>query len=267
MAEQKNEISNYEFKNFSIGGSEQGSVEDYSFQDLNDFSPATRNKDLARAKIERVSAEKRNFIISPIVKEHRGLLDQEKVERERKIVGEVSRRVEMIKEEAYKDGFAEGIEAGKQDVYNQTKAESEDKLNILTEMINEVLVVKENIITNQKDEVYKLVRNLTKWVILKELKDDGDYISRLLEKLIVEAQTTSNLLIQVNQQQFSAMPEVLKTVQAVVGKLDNVRVEIDYDISENGIVVDSDNGIIRGTIEQQFESLDKLFETVIPDEQ
>ena len=206
------------------------------------------------------------MLFSPIVKEHRGLLDQEKKERERKILDEVSRRIEIIKQGAYEDGFNEGVDAGEKEVFNQTKAETEEKLNILTEMINEVLVVKESIIMNQKDEIYKLIRNLTKWVILRELKDDGEYISRLLEKLIIETQETSNLLVQVNQKQFSAMPEIIEVVQNKLGKLDNVRVEVDYEISENGIVIDSDNGIISGTLDQQFESLDKLFDTVIPDE-
>ena len=266
MAEQKETIENYEFQSFTTSHAKNGEVEDFSFQDLADISPALAKKNSNRAKLERFSAEEKNFVISPIVKEHRGLLDQEKEERESKILGEVSRRVETIKEQAYEEGFQEGVEAGKQDVFNQTKAESEDKLNILGEMINEVLVVKESIITNQKDEIYKLVRNLTKWIILRELKDDGEYITRLLEKLIVEAQTNSNLLIQVNQKQFDLMPEVLESVEAVLGKLDNVRVEVDYDISEQGIVIDSDNGIIKGTLEQQFSHLDKLFHSVLPHE-
>jgi flagellar assembly protein FliH len=266
MAEQNSTIENYQFKSFTSSVSENGEVNDFIFKDLADLTPVLAKRNNDQIKLERITAEENNFNISPIVKEHRGLLNQEKEERERKILSEVSRRVEVIKEEAYEEGFREGVKAGKQEVFNQTKAESEDKLNILTDMINEVLAVKEKIIVNQKGEIYKLVRNLTKWIILRELKDDGEYVNRLLEKLIIEAQAKSNLLIQVNQKQFESMPEVLESVQGVLGKLDNVRVEIDYEISEHGIIVDSDNGIIKGTMEQQFSHLDKLFESVLPHE-
>ena len=129
-------------------------------------------------------------------------------------------------------------------------------------MINDVLVLKEEIVNNQKQDLYNLVRNLTKWVILRELKEDGEYITRLLEKLVTEIQTKANLLVQVDQKSFEGMEDVLETVQERIGTLKNVRVEVDYDIDGQGIIIDSDNGIINGTFEEQMISLDKLFESV-----
>ena len=40
------------------------------------------------------------------------------------------------------------------------------------------------IISKQKSEIIDLVKSLTKWVIKKELEDDGDYLKRLLDQLI-----------------------------------------------------------------------------------
>ena len=111
MAEENSEISNYEFKNFSSSDNDDGAVHNYSFKNLDKINPALAERNGNKAKFERLSAEKRNFIISPIVSAHRGLLVQEKEERERKILGEVQRRVEIIKEQAYQDGFAEGVKA------------------------------------------------------------------------------------------------------------------------------------------------------------
>jgi flagellar assembly protein FliH len=262
MAGHENKIEEYEFKNFSVVAGENDVVEDYSFQDLGQLVPKLAKRDGKKAKFERLSAEKKNFNISPIVKEHRGLLEQEREERERKIRDEVERRIDILREEAFQQGFQEGIEAGKQEVYNQTRAATEEKLNALVDMINDVLVLKEEIINNQKQDLYKLVKNLTKWVILRELKDDGEYITRLLEKLVTEIQTKSNLLVQVDQNSFESMTDVLETVQERIGALKNVRVEVDYDIPGQGIIIESDNGIINGTFEEQMVSLDKLFESV-----
>ena len=122
-----------------------------------------------------------------------------------------------------------------------------------------------SIITNQKKEIYLLLRNLSKWIILKELNDDGKYIERLLEKLLLEIQARQNLLIQVNANDFAQMPEVLAHVQTRLGELKNVRIEIDSAILTSGIIIESDNGIINATMEEQFKSLDKLFEDVLID--
>ena len=106
---------------------------------------------------------------------------------------------------------------------------------------------------------YETILNLTKWVILRELKDDGEYVHRLLEKLITEIQTKSNILIQIDERSFRDMPDILEVVEERLGSLSNVRLEKDFDIDGPGIVLESDNGIINGTLKEQFNNLDKLF--------
>ena len=110
------------------------------------------------------------------------------------------------------------------------------------------------------------MKNLTKWITLKELENDGKYLERLMEKLLLEIQSRSNLLIQVNMNDFQKMPEVLEVVQSKLGELKNVRVEVDPAILTRGIILESDNGIINATMEEQFKSLDKLFEEVLIDD-
>ena len=213
-------------------------------------------------RIERSDAIRNNFSIAPVVREHRGINKQEYEERERAIEEEVARRVKRVKQEAYDLGYSEGVEIGKSEVYNQTRAESERKIELLTDMIHEVLATQADLLVKEKLAVYRTVRNLTKWVVLRELKDDGKYIERLLEKLVEELQTKSNLLIQVDPKSFADMPEVLESVEAKLGKLEHIRLELDYDIAGPGIIIDSDNGIINGTLGEQFASIDRLFEKV-----
>ena len=129
-------------------------------------------------------------------------------------------------------------------------------------MINDVLKTQEDILNSQKKQIYETVKNLTKWIILRELSDDGRYLERLLIKLIKELQTTSKLQVKVNQKYFEDMPDILEVVQSQLGELDSVRVEVDYDIDSPGFIVECENGIINGTLEQQYKALDKLFESV-----
>ena len=139
----------------------------------------------------------------------------------------------------------------------------DQKLENFSQMVTSVLKTQENILAKQKTEVYQLIRNLTKWIVLRELKEDGKYIERLLERLLLEMQVRNNLLIQVNTDDFAHMPEVLEHVQSRLGEMKNVRIEIDSTVKSRGIVIESENGIINATMEEQFKSLDKLFEDVI----
>lgn len=237
-------------------------IKGFEFKSFEEQKPERKPSFQKAIREERKLAKDNHFEIAPVVRHHRGIVEQEETERERRIAEEVERRVAEVYSKAVEDGKIEGIELGRQEVFEQTRLQSEEKLEVLTHMINNVLATQEEILKDQKAEIFSMIRNLTKWVILRELKDDGAYLERLLEKLIIELQSRNNLLIQVNKSDFEHMPEVLDVVSKKLGGLENIRLEVDFDISEQGITVESENGIIAGTLETQFKSLDKLFESV-----
>ena len=47
-----------------------------------------------------------------------------------------------------------------------------------------------------------------------------------------------------------------------LGELTNIRVEEALNMDQPGLIVESENGIIDGSIEAQFKNLEKLFESV-----
>jgi flagellar assembly protein FliH len=155
-----------------------------------------------------------------------------------------------------------GLKDGQEEVFAQTRAEVEQKIESLTEMIGEVLKTQHELLAAEKMAVYRTIRNLTKWVILRELKDDGEYVVRLLEKLMNELQVKSNVLIQIDSKSFEDKPDILEILQEKLGELNNIRVEVDYDIEGPGVVVESENGIINGSLKEQFYNLSRLFESV-----
>ena len=260
----KNEVKDYKFEPLVSGGNAEP---DFVPQDFN-FEPLDREKiiDVEKheklVKLQRSIAKENNFEISPIVREHRGINRQEELERERRIREEVEKRLVKIEKEAYQKGYEEGLVSAQEEVFNQTRAETEEKLSHLTNLISEVLNARHEILHKERQSVYELIRHVSKWIVLRELKDDGEYIVRLLSKLVTEMQTKSNVLVQVDKKSFETMPDILEHVERGVGKLENVRLEVEYDIDGPGIILESENGIINGTLKEQMKSLDKLFKSV-----
>ena len=62
------------------------------------------------------------------------------------------------------------------------------------------------------------------------------------------------------------MPEVVQMVEAKLGQLSNVRIEIVPEISHPGIILESENGLIDGSMEGVFQNIDKIFEQVLKHE-
>lgn len=262
MAERN--VEEYKFKSFTDEDVHGGEVRLFEFKPLLSSTQTIARSEFQKViKEERTHAKSTQFKVNPIVEKYRGLKDQEEQEYQEAVEREVVRRINEIQEHAFKAGFDEGVNQGREEIFNEMRNVVDQKLDNFSQMITEVLKTQDEILAVQKKEIYLLLRNLTKWIINRELKEDGKYIERLLEKLLLEIQARNNLLIQVNPTDFTAMPEVLEHVQRRLGELKNVRVEIDSAILTSGMIVESDNGIINATMEEQFKSLDKLFEDVL----
>lgn len=256
-------VEDYQFQSFTDVPEDHAEVKTFEFQNFFNREELLKRADHQKTiKLERTVSEKTGFKVNPIVEVHRGLQDQEAYEKESLIQSEVERRVSEIQDQAYRAGFEEGVRQGKEEVYEQTKQAAEEKLLDLTRMIADALSREEDLIKAQQKSVYNLIKNLTKWIVLRELKNDGQYIERLLERLLVEIQSRSNMLVQVNENDFAQMPEVLDAMKRKLGELTNVRVEVDSAIESSGIIIESENGIINATLEEQMNSIEKLFEEV-----
>lgn len=264
MVKQTANVTDYQFQSFNEIEEGSNGVKLFEFKPLlSEVQVASRPEFQKTIKAERTFAKSTQFKVNPIVEQFRGLKDQEEREYEDRVEEEVQRRVQMIQDDAFKAGFEEGINQGREEIFQQMRKTVDQKLENFSDMITDVLNTQEEILSNQKTEIYQLLRNLSKWIVLRELNEDGKYIERLLEKLLLEMQSRNNLLIQVNPADFSKMPEVLEHVQSRLGELKNVRVEIDSSVKTKGIIVESENGIINAAMEEQFKNLDKLFEDVL----
>lgn len=253
------DVQSYSFS--ELEGETSGAVADFQMPDL---SSVMKNKEVVPSKqlrTEREHASQNMFKISSAVKHHRGITKQEEDDYEKSVSTEVETRLAKIKEEAYKNGYEEGLTLGRNEAHEESLKVFEEKIAELENYLTDLYSYKDKILKQQRDDIYKMVKLLVKWVLLKEVKEDS-YLKNLFEKLIHELQTKSNLLVKVNAENFSSMPDVIKLVEDRLGKLQNIRVEVEPDISYPGLIVESENGIVDGSLESQFLNLDKLFLSV-----
>jgi flagellar assembly protein FliH len=240
----------------------QGGFKAFEFQTLNGESLTREPVSDDQLRAERNFASKNNFKIDSIVSDSRGLSHQEQSDIEQRIQQEVNRRLEA----AYQDAFNEGIERGREEGKASALAEFHEvlgqKVEEFTQVIAQVQGQTEKVLEKNRTEVYEFIKRFTKWIVMKEINEKV-YLEGLLEKLILELNARKNLIIKVGRANFSEMPEVIKAVEGRIGQLSNVRVEIVPEINHPGIILESENGLIDGSIEGVFQKIDKIFEQVL----
>ncbi|MBF0362647.1 MAG: hypothetical protein HQK49_16625 [Oligoflexia bacterium] len=253
---------NQKVKILKSGSDVDVDVANYELPAFNEYQDQQMDANSDVVRFEMDTAKEKNFQISTMVQRFRGMRKQEEIDNRVKFEQELHERLEMVKAQWMQLGYEEG----KKNAINEVKKMNEqiiaEKMKDFVLMLEEVMSVKKEILKQQKQQVYDLVRSLTKWVILRELKDDGYYVNRLLEKLVLELDTQENLLIMVNKEAFSNMPDVLKEVEKKLGELKNIRVEPALESSATGLIIESSSAILDGSFESQMKELDKLFATV-----
>jgi flagellar assembly protein FliH len=237
----------------------------FEFQNLQGESASEINISEDDIRSERKFAKKNNFKIDEIVRDYRGLSRQEQNDLEQRIQDEVKRRLDAAYEEAYKEGIERGQNEGREAAHSEFKETLVKRIEDLDQVISKVHSQSNKILENNKQEVYEFIKRFTKWILLKEI-NEKTYLEGLLEKLILELNARKNLIVKVGRANFSQMPEVIQLVESRLGHLTNVRVEIVPEINYPGIILESENGLIDGSMEGVFQNIDKIFEQVITNE-
>jgi flagellar assembly protein FliH len=236
-----------------------GEFKSFSFNELNGevFNKDKISEETLRS--ERSFEQKNNFKIDGIVRSSRGLVEQEQSDLERSIQEEVNRRLEEAYHKVHAEGLEKGREEGRQMAFEEYQQELTSRIDSFTHIIESLNGQSEKILEKNRTEVYEFIKRFTKWIVLKEI-DEKAYLESLLEKLILELNARKNLIVKVGRNNFTQMPEVIQHVESRVGQLTNVRIEIVPEINHPGIILESENGLIDGSLEGVFQNIDRIFE-------
>jgi flagellar assembly protein FliH len=260
------EIKNFEYSDLQgshVVGKNQ--AKPFEFKNLINADLASTKISEEKIRIERNFANKSNFKVDDIVRDSRGIANQEQNDLEQRIQEEVRIRFELAYEDAYKEGIEKGKQEGRELAYNEYKDELNVKVDEVQKVVGDLQSHTHTILEKNKLEVYEFIKRFTKWIVLKEI-DEKVYLESLLEKLILEINARKNLIIKVGKSHFAQMPEIIAGIETRIGQLPNVRVEIVSEIHYPGIILESENGLIDGSLEGIFLNMDKIFEQVIKHE-
>lgn len=263
MQKQRDDIKPFTFAEISgehvVSG---GGFQAFSFKDLNGETVKSRGATDEEIRNERKFAAKNDFKIDELVKDYRGLSRQEQSDLEKKIQIEVTKRVEAAYQAAYAEGLAKGEAKGREEALSHHTQELSGNVDDFVQLIGGLQDQTAGYIANHRTEIYEFLKRFTKWIVMKEINEKV-YLEQLLEKLILELNSRKNLIIKVGREQFETMPEVMKTVESRLGQLQNTRIEIVPDLRHPGIILESENGLIDGSLEGVFANIDRIFGQVL----
>lgn len=263
MQKQRDDIKPFKFSEINGEHVVSGNgFQAFSFKDLNGEAVKARGVSEAEIRSERNFAAKNDFKIDELVKDYRGLSRQEQSDLEKKIQAEVTKRVEAAYQKAFAEGLAKGEAKGREEALARHTTDLAGNVDNFINIVSALQDQTGHYMDQHRVEVYEFIKRFTKWIVMKEINEKV-YLEQLLEKLILELNSRKNLIIKVGRDQFESMPDIMKTVESRLGQLQNTRIEIVPELRHPGIILESENGLIDGSLEGVFANIDRVFGQVL----
>lgn len=234
----------------------------FEFKDLSGTTVTGQKPNAKVIRSEREAEAQSSFRIDAVVRDLRGLSSQERDDLETRINQQVEQRLRETREKAYREGIEKGRLEGSDAALREAMARHEAQIEQMEGMVAELRQQCEERLERHRYDIYEMSKRLLKWLVLKEVQDEG-YLPKLLEKLVLEMNQRHNLIIRVNQADFAAMPALLEALEKRIGALPNVRIEPHMEMKGRGIVLETENGILAATPDDLHATIDKLYESVV----
>lgn len=182
-------------------------------------------------------------------------------EEEDRISAEIHRRLDsqlkILEEQTVKKSYEVGFAAGKKDGQNEIRNASKPLLDSFERLIRDFDNLRHDIFKANEEFLIRMVYRLTNAVILKEIKEDKEYIKRLVEHLFERIGTKENIRIFVGPSEFSTAQTIKEDLAKKLEELKNITIDVDNDIKTGGCRVETDFSEVDARLEVQIESIAK----------
>ena len=170
---------------------------------------------------------------------------------DRKLVSRAQEEAVSIRETAAKEGFQKGIE--------MAEAELANIKNSLCEISN----IRQKVYGEISEDILDIAVAVAEKIIKKEVETDKSVIISMIKAALGDcAKHETNITIKVSEENFenvkNSIPEIASSLSG------NVKINVVpmNDLDENGVIIETGNGLMDISCETQLEVIREMFKTI-----
>lgn len=212
-------------------------------------------------------AQTNDFLIHDDVSKYRGLKKAREDSISETVEKRVADEVEKLKKEAFNKGYQDGLEKGMQELVAKEQKAVDQKIEEVGAMVHNVLTKQDELLNLQEKENYKFLREVTKWICLKELDKDNDYLERLFSKVISENKESTKISFVLGSGIRASFPEAVSVLKESFDQKygENVQIKDGDQLDRDAIDVELEQTILKVGFNDQIQVLNELFSEIVGD--
>lgn len=238
-------------------------VEKYEFTRFG--KPGTRNYGEVKARFgplastdpERPDRSQKDsrFALNDLVRGPLSVAEEERRAIEVMVQERLAEVIEEARRKGYEAGREQGLKQGHDEAFTEFQRQAGEYLERFEGLIGEAEGLKGEIWRANERYMIELVFRTAKMVLLRELKTDEQYVLRLARELVDRSGLRDNVHIMVSPQDRAMIGTLKESLEASLGTLKNLTVEVSKEISPGGCRIETDWNTIDATIDGQLEAV------------
>lgn len=195
------------------------------------------------------------FRVNELTRSPLSIEEEEEVRIEAEVGARLAARLEEVRAAIERDAHDAGFQAGQQEAKEQVLAEAVPRLELFDKLVSEFENMRLEIFKANEQLLLNIVNQLTRAAILRELKDDSDYLKRLATGILEKVGTRENIKIFVSEKEFSTAEQLKAGLAESLGQLKNITIEVDRLTTTTGCRVETEFGEVDARIEVQLQGI------------
>jgi flagellar assembly protein FliH len=225
---------------------------------LSDLGEKLKNeKKSQKDKVEDFATENA-FRLDPRVKQGLELIEEENEFIEREVGKRVHRMIEEKLPQSEKEGYEKGYEDGYQKGKAQALEDERPQREALIQMLEELSGNRSKVLEANKQAILDIVFHVCRYILLKEVEVDKDYLIRLVTQLVEKSGSTENIKIYLSPEDYSRAMEVENAIHEKTGQIRGLSVDMDENVSRGGCRVETQLGVIDADLSTQLGEISKV---------
>ena len=165
-------------------------------------------------------------------------------------------RIEVLEEEAYEKGFAQGEKDG----FEIGEKKAAKKAERLEAVLNQIQQLKQNLIKQTEKELLDMVFKIAEKVVHTQINYGTNAITDTIIHAIRIAAEKSRITLRVNPEDYEFVERLRPEIFSQFKELKTMTVNSDASVTRGGCLLETARGNVDASIETQLEKLSQAIE-------
>ncbi|MEQ8187001.1 MAG: FliH/SctL family protein [Candidatus Eremiobacterota bacterium] len=188
---------------------------------------------------------------------------QEAQEKAKFILQEAHREAQGIKEQAFQDGYKEGLIKGKQDGLSAIEKEFESFLQELKGMTEQTLAERKRIIKELEPQVVDLSLKIAEKILRREASSYEDMIFEQVETALNKLNDRTKITLRVNRMDVGRLNSYRDRIMSLQDDIKELEIVEDLRVDEGGCIIETASGTVDGRINTQLTEIGRSFSNIM----